>query len=76
MLKLEVIIHDSEWPKMVITVNRESYAQGQITTQEKIQYDLCYDKAEVMVHNQLRPMVNELIARRKRGQTTHDVVQT
>lgn len=65
MLKLEITIHDQLWPMVVITAQRESYANGRLVFQEKVQYDLAYGKAENMVHNQLKPMVEELINRRK-----------
>lgn len=61
MLKLEVTIHDQLYPQIVITVSRESWKQGKVVLQAKQQYDLAYGKAEEMVHNALRPMVDELI---------------
>lgn len=65
MLKLEIVVHDQQWPQVVITTTRESYGQGRVVTQDKVQYDLAYGKAEGMVHNQLKPMVEEIINRRK-----------
>lgn len=66
MLKLEVVIHDQLWPMVVVTTSRQSYGQGSIVQQSKQQYDLAYGKAEEMVHNALRPMVEELIKRHQR----------
>lgn len=66
MLKLEVVIHDQVYPQLVITTSRESFERGLVVQQAKVQYDLCYGKAEEMVHNALRPMVEELIKRHNR----------
>jgi hypothetical protein len=66
MLKLEVTIHDQLWPQIVITTSRESFARGHVAQQAKVTYDLSYGKAEEMVHNALKPMVEELIARHKK----------
>lgn len=63
MLKLEVIIHDQQWPLITITASRESFERGKVVLQEKKQYDLAYGKAEEMCHNLLRPMVEELVKR-------------
>lgn len=67
MLKLEVIIHDQQWPLITITASRESFERGKVVLQEKKQYDLSYGKAEEMCHNLLKPMVQELIERHQRG---------
>lgn len=66
MLKLEVNIHDQQWPLITITVTRESYTQGRVVVQAKQQYDLAYVKLEEMLHNQARPMVEELVKRHQR----------
>ena len=63
MLKLEVNIHDQVWPLVVITVTRQSYRQGQVVQQAKVQYDLAYGKFEEMLHNQGRLLVEELVSR-------------
>ena len=65
MLRLEVVLHDELWPQLTITVTRESFTSGKSFTQAKQQYDLAYGKAEEMVHNALRPLVQELINRHK-----------
>jgi len=67
MLKLEFVVHDQLWPQIVMTSTRESYQLGRVTVQEKKQYDLALGKAEEMIGNALRPMMNELIARHKPG---------
>ena len=66
MLKLEVVVHDQLYPQLVITTSRESFERGMVVQQAKVQYDLGYGKAEEMVHNALRPMIEELIKRHHR----------
>lgn len=66
MLKLELIIHDQQWPLVTITVSRQSWERGPVTVQQKVQYDVAYGKVEEMLHNQARPMVEELVKRHKR----------
>lgn len=66
MLKLEVVVHDQLFPQIVITVTRQSYGQGPIVQQARQQYDLSYGKAEEMVHNALKPMIEELISKHQR----------
>lgn len=68
MLKLEVVVHDQLWPMVTITVTRESFSQGRVVQQARQQYDLAYGKAEEMVHNALRPLVEELCKRHQRTQ--------
>lgn len=63
MLRLEVVVHDQQWPLVTITVTRESFAQGRVVQQAKQQYDLSYGKAEEMVHNALRPLIEEICKR-------------
>jgi hypothetical protein len=67
MLKLEVVVHDQMWPTICITTSRESTRGGPAIQQHKVMYDLAYGKAEEMVHNALKPMVEELIGRHKRS---------
>lgn len=66
-LKMDIIIHDQFWPQVSITVQRESMAAGRVVVQDKIQYDLAYGKAEVMIQNQLRIMIEEIVKRRKQS---------
>ena len=68
MLRMEVTIHDQLWPQIVITVSRESFRQGKVVVQEKKMYDLTYVKLEEMLHNQARPMVEELISRHRKNE--------
>jgi hypothetical protein len=67
MLKLEFVVHDQLWPNLTLTVMRESFAQGKVAQTEKKQYDLALGKAEEMMNNHLRILVNEIIARHKQS---------
>jgi hypothetical protein len=66
MLKMEVTVHDEQWPLVTMTVIRESFRSGKVVLQEKKQYDLAYGKLEEMLHNQARPMVEEIVGRHQR----------
>ena len=68
MLKLELVILDERWPLVSILINRTS-KDGNSSTQETVQYDLAHDKAQVMLNNGLRVMINEIVARRKQNRT-------
>jgi len=65
MLKLEFVAHDEQWPMVTMTLTRESFTQGRVTVQEKKQYDLALGKAEEMIGNALRPLIQEIISRHK-----------
>jgi hypothetical protein len=65
MLSMTVTVHDQRWPLVTITVTRESWERGRVVQQQSIQYDISYGKAEEMVHNQLRPLVEEIVKRHK-----------
>lgn len=68
MTRITLTIDDSLWPKLHIAGERVG-AQGQRTAfDQKVQYDLSYTQFENLVHNQLRPAVQELIDRRKQQQ--------
>ena len=66
MLKMEVIVHDQQWPLITLTVTRESFRNGKVVLQDKKQYDLAYGKLEEMLHNQARPLVEEIVSRHQR----------
>ena len=71
---LEVTILDDKWPKLRIVCRRQtSTGETSVTTLEQL-YDGAYVMFEAALHNHLRPMVDELIQRRK-GQRTHFPVQ-
>lgn len=65
MLRLELTVHDELWPMVTMTLTRESFQQGRVVVQEKKMYDLALGKAEEMVGNQLRPMIQEIVSRHK-----------
>lgn len=65
MLKMEVIVHDQQWPQITMTVSRESFTQGKVVQQEKKQYDLAYVKLEEMLHNHAQRLVQELLYRHR-----------
>jgi hypothetical protein len=67
MLQMVVTVHDQQWPQITITITRDSYAHGKVAVQDKKQYDLAYVKLEEMLHNQARPMVQELLDRHQRN---------
>jgi hypothetical protein len=62
MLRLELIVHDQQWPRITLTLTRQSQG-GPVVQQEKIQYDLAQGKAEEMVGNHLRRLISELLNR-------------
>lgn len=65
MLRLELTVHDELWPQITMTLTRESFQQGRVVQQEKKQYDLALGKAEEMVGNHLRSMIQEIVSRHK-----------
>jgi hypothetical protein len=65
MLKLEFVVHDEMWPQLTMTVTRESFRTGRVVQQDKKQYDLALGKAEEMMNNNLRFVIQEIIARHK-----------
>lgn len=66
MVKLEVTIDDQQWPKLKMVGVRTALDGGKSTSTEIILHDQAYNKFEGELHNLLRPMVSELINRRKR----------
>lgn len=63
MVKLEVTIDDSKWPKLTI-VAVSQLASGPKTTKLDWLYDTSYSQFENTLHNHLRPMVEEVVKRR------------
>lgn len=66
MVRMTITIDDSRWPKLRMILNREMMNQPPIVSIDDRQYDLAYDGFEGIIHNHLRPMVEELIQRKKR----------
>ena len=63
--RVEFTIDDTQWPKLHITGQRVSTTGAKTAFDKRDQYDLAYSQFENLVHNQLRPAVQELIERRK-----------
>lgn len=65
MAKLEIEIFDDLWPKLRL-VGMIKFDNGQRTPfDEKVNYDQAYMKFEGTLHNMLRPLINNVIDRRK-----------
>lgn len=58
-------IDDDLWPKLKIVGERMTDRGDRIAFIERAQYDLAYSQFENLVHNQLRPAVQQIIERRK-----------
>lgn len=67
MLTLTLTVHDQLWPRITITVARDSWKTGKVVQQEKQQYDLAYGKVEEMLHNHARLLVQEILDRHQRS---------
>ena len=65
MQQMHVTITDDRWPKLTIVIKRDT-DRGPVVSQESFQYDGAYNVFEAALHNHLRPMVEEIIKRRKR----------
>jgi hypothetical protein len=65
---MNITITDDKWPKLTMVVNRETVTGDKFVSTDSYQYDLSYTNFEGILHNHLRPMVEELIKRRKRNQ--------
>ena len=63
--RLTITIDDNFWPKLHIAGDRVSSTGDRVAFDEKQTYDLAYTAFENTVHNQLRPLVEEIIRRRK-----------
>lgn len=58
-------ISDARWPQLTLSGNRSGTCGVPAVVTDHQQYDLAYNKAEVMLHNLLRPAVDAIIAKRK-----------
>jgi len=63
--RVEFTIDDNHWPKLSITGQRVTTRGERAAFDQKMQYDLAYSQFENLLHNQLRPAIQELIERRK-----------
>lgn len=65
LTRITLTIDDTSWPKLHIAGLREGTQGDKVTFDQKIIFDQAYLQFENLLHNQLRPLVDELIRRRK-----------
>lgn len=65
MVKLTVIIDDQKWPHLTMVCQIENLDGTKTGTTDRSQYDTAYSVFENVLHNRLRPMLDQLINRRK-----------
>lgn len=63
--RLQLTIDDTQWPKLHISGSREDSQGGKVAFDQKVFFDQAYLQFENLLHNQLRPLVEEIIKRRK-----------
>jgi hypothetical protein len=66
MAEINITINDSKWPKLTMIVHRRSETGVPTVTTDSYTYDNAYTQFEGILHNHLRPAVEEVIKRRKR----------
>jgi hypothetical protein len=64
MVRLELSIDDAQWPKLKLIALRTDLNGQKTAVTKTILYDQAYNQFESDLHNQLRPMVEQLINRR------------
>lgn len=64
MTKLTVVIDDQKWPKVRMVATREGITGQPTSTVSESTYDTAYTVFENVLHNHLRPMVQEVNDRR------------
>ena len=67
--RIELTIDDIDFPKLKISGVRTGTTGDRSVFTLKQQYDLAYGAFENLLHNQLRPAVNEIVDRRKGSRT-------
>jgi hypothetical protein len=65
LTRITLAIDDQSWPKLHISGERVGATGNRTAFEQKVQYDQAYMQFENLVHNQLRPVVTEIIERRK-----------
>jgi hypothetical protein len=75
LVRLSLSIDDQQWPKLHIAGERVDASGGRVAFDDKMQYDLAYTRFENTLHNQLRPLVQEIIER-KLGHKPEPTTQT
>lgn len=63
---LEVTINDEKWPKLTMITQSSKPGQGPSNSVDHALYDGAYNVFEGILHNKLRPLVEELINQRQR----------
>lgn len=66
LTRLSISIDDTMWPKLHIAGERLHSDGSRSVFDERQQYDLAYGAFENLLHNQLRPLVEDLLKRRNR----------
>lgn len=64
MVKLEIMIDDTNWPHLKMVCTRSGLQGDRAATTDRAQYDTAYTQFENVLHNHLRPMITELNNRR------------
>lgn len=64
-IQINLTISDDRWPLLSAVGTRQGTCGASAVTKVSQQYDLAYTKFEEILHNLLRPAVEELIRRRK-----------
>jgi hypothetical protein len=64
MVRMEVVIDDTKWPKLKMVITRTSLNGTKTGIVKEWMYDGAYSQFENDLHNNLRPMVSELVDRR------------
>lgn len=64
MVRMEVVIDDVKWPKLKMVVTRSDLNGSKTGFVREWQYDGAYSQFENDLHNNLRPMVEQLVSRR------------
>jgi len=68
-IQITLTISDEKWPILTAVATRSSLSGSPAAVKETQQFDLAYGKFENLLHNQLRPAVDELIRRNKGPKT-------
>lgn len=63
--RITLTIDDQTWPKLHIAGDRVGHTGTRTAFEQKVLYDQAYLQFENLMHNQLRPAVQEIIDRRK-----------
>ena len=76
MGELTFRVYDDMWPKLRIVGEWRGPGGNRVIFEERAQYDVAYLKFEGALHNQLRPLIEAVIARRKNPSGTPSTTST